>query len=48
MKATFIAWGPAIKRELNIPEFQNAAIYPILARTQGFSYGHKINGCTDV
>ena len=44
MQATFIAWGPAFKRGLTVPAFENVHIYPILTKLLGLPYDHIIDG----
>lgn len=44
MHASFYAWGPAFKKPMQIPSFENVQLYPIIARILGLSYTHKIDG----
>jgi predicted AlkP superfamily pyrophosphatase or phosphodiesterase len=41
MRATFMAWGPAFKKGLNIDGFENVNIYPIVAEILGLEYDEK-------
>jgi predicted AlkP superfamily pyrophosphatase or phosphodiesterase len=41
MRATFLAWGPAFKKGLNIDGFENVNIYPIVAEILGLEYDEK-------
>jgi predicted AlkP superfamily pyrophosphatase or phosphodiesterase len=44
MHATFYAWGPAFKKGLRIPSFENIHVYPLVAELLGLKYRHKIDG----
>lgn len=44
MKAIFYAWGPAFKENLEIAEFQNIHVYPMIAKILGLDVKHKIDG----
>ena len=44
MHATFFAWGPAFKKNINIPSFQNVHIYPLITEILDLKYSHKIDG----
>lgn len=44
MHATFYAWGPAFKKGLTIPAFENVDVYPVIAEILGLKYSHKIDG----
>ncbi len=44
MHATFYAWGPAFKTQLQIPTFQNIHVYPVITQLLGLQYQHKIDG----
>ena len=35
MRALFVAHGPAFKRGITVPEFDNVDVYPLLARILG-------------
>jgi len=48
MHATFIAWGPAFKENLQIPSFENVNIYPLVAKILGLNYQEKIDGKVEV
>ncbi len=38
MRATFMAWGPAIKNGLYIDDFENVNVYPLVASILGLQY----------
>ena len=38
MQASFQAWGPAFKKGMRIPTFENVDIYPLIARMLGLTY----------
>jgi len=44
MHATFFAWGPAFKKHLDIPAFQNVDVYPLITDILGLTYTDKIDG----
>lgn len=44
MHATFYAWGPAFKKNMQIPSFENIHVYPLVCRILGLSYTHTIDG----
>jgi predicted AlkP superfamily pyrophosphatase or phosphodiesterase len=44
MHATFYAWGPAFKNNLEIPSFQNVNVYPVVTTILGLKYTEKIDG----
>lgn len=48
MRATFYAWGPAFKRHLTIPAFDNVHVYPMIATVLGLSYPKDIDGLLSV
>lgn len=48
MHATFIAWGPAFKENLQIPSFENVNIYPLVAKILGLNYQEQIDGKVEV
>lgn len=48
MGATFIAWGPAFKKNIEIPAFENIHIYPLIAQILGLGYSGKIDGRKEV
>ncbi|MFC3361567.1 alkaline phosphatase family protein [Pedobacter fastidiosus] len=48
MHATFMAWGPAFKNNLEIPSFENVNIYPLIANILGLTYQEKIDGKPEV
>jgi len=48
MGATFIAWGPAFKKGIQIPEFENVNIYPLVAGILGLKYSGPIDGTKKV
>lgn len=48
MGATFYAWGPAFKKHLKIPSFENVNVYPIVTRILGLQYTGKIDGTTKI
>jgi predicted AlkP superfamily pyrophosphatase or phosphodiesterase len=44
MKAIFIAHGPAFRRGVTVPEFDNVEVYPTLARVLGVKAEHADGG----
>jgi predicted AlkP superfamily pyrophosphatase or phosphodiesterase len=44
MHATFMAWGPAFKKNYHIGRFENVHVYPLIADILGLKYDHKIDG----
>ena len=48
MHASFFAWGPAFKKGLEIPTFENVHVYPLVCKLLGLSYTHKIDGRPEV
>jgi|SRR6218665_25178 len=48
MGATFMAWGPAFKKNLQIPAFENVHIYPLIAQILGLKYTEAIDGKIEV
>ena len=44
MLATFYAWGPAFKKHLKIPSFENVNVYPLATQLLGLTYTEKIDG----
>lgn len=44
MKATFFAWGPDFKQNLEIPEFRNVNVYPLVAEILGLKITEPIDG----
>lgn len=44
MKAVFYAWGPAFKQKLQIDEFQNVNVYPLVAEILGLKIKQPIDG----
>lgn len=46
MHATFYAWGPAFKKNLQIPSFENVNVYPVVTKILGLTYKEKIDGTT--
>ncbi|MBS1760953.1 MAG: alkaline phosphatase family protein [Bacteroidetes bacterium] len=48
MHATFYAWGPAFKKHITIPSFQNVNVYPIVADILKLKYDFKIDGTQEV
>jgi len=48
MKATFYAWGPAIKSGLTIPAFENVNVYPLITEILGLDYTEEIDGKKEV
>lgn len=44
MKATFFAWGPEFKDGLNIDEFSNVNVYPLVAKILGLKIDQPIDG----
>jgi predicted AlkP superfamily pyrophosphatase or phosphodiesterase len=48
MHATFLAWGPAFKKQVKIPSFENVNVYPLIATILGLSYQEPIDGKIEV
>lgn len=48
MHATFLAWGPAFKKQVKIPSFENVNIYPLVANILSLSYQEPIDGKLEV
>lgn len=48
MGATFYAWGPAFKRGLTIPAFENVHVYPMIAGILGLPLPRTIDGSSAV
>lgn len=44
MGATFYGWGPAFKKGLGIPPFENVNVYPLAARLLGLTLPEGIDG----
>lgn len=48
MHATFMAWGPAFKKNVKIPAFENVNIYPLIAKILGLKITEEIDGKIEV
>lgn len=48
MGASFYAWGPAFKKGLVIPAFENVNVYPLIARILGLSLPEGLDGKPEV
>lgn len=48
MGATFIAWGPAFRKGVKIPSFENVHVYPLIANILGLTYTEQIDGKPEV
>jgi predicted AlkP superfamily pyrophosphatase or phosphodiesterase len=48
MQATFYAWGPAFKSQLQIPAFENVHVYPLVTRILGLVVTEKVDGSLSV
>lgn len=48
MHATFMAWGPAFKKNMKIPSFENVNIYPMIAQILGLKITEEIDGKIEV
>lgn len=48
MHATFYAWGPAFKKRLAIPPFENVNIYPLVAEILDLTITEEIDGRKEV
>lgn len=48
MHATFMAWGPVFKNNLEIPSFENVNVYPLIANILGLTYQEHIDGKPEV
>jgi len=44
MHATFLAWGPAFKKGVQIPSFENVNVYPLIAQILGLKITEEIDG----
>jgi predicted AlkP superfamily pyrophosphatase or phosphodiesterase len=44
MRATFYAWGPDFKQNMEIPGFENVHIYPMIEKILGLNYTQPIDG----
>ncbi|OQP61836.1 phosphodiesterase [Niastella vici] len=44
MQATFYAWGPAFKKQVQIDAFENVNVYPLVAYILGLHITEKIDG----
>jgi predicted AlkP superfamily pyrophosphatase or phosphodiesterase len=44
MQATFYAWGPAFKKNMQIDAFENVHVYPLIAHMLGLNVTEKIDG----
>lgn len=48
MGATFYAWGPAFRKGMAIPAFDNVNVYPMIAHILGLNITEPIDGTEDV
>ena len=48
MGASFFAWGPAFKKDLKIPSFENVNVFPVVARMLDLKYFHAIDGTNEL
>ncbi|HTE33939.1 MAG TPA: ectonucleotide pyrophosphatase/phosphodiesterase [Chryseolinea sp.] len=48
MHASFIAWGPAFKKNYRISSFENVHVFPLITRILGLTYTEKIDGRIEV
>ena len=48
MGATFYAWGPAFKKGVTIPAFENVNVYPLIAHILGLRISEPIDGSLKV
>src|SRR5258705_7760782 len=44
MHATFLAWGPQIKKSITIRPFENVSVFPLVADLLGLTYSSPIDG----
>jgi predicted AlkP superfamily pyrophosphatase or phosphodiesterase len=44
MHATFLAWGPQIKKSIQVPPFENVNVFPFVAELLGLTYTFPIDG----
>jgi len=44
MHATFLAWGPAFKKGVQIPAFENVNVYPLIAQILGLKITEEVDG----
>jgi predicted AlkP superfamily pyrophosphatase or phosphodiesterase len=48
MGATFYAWGPAFRKGMTIPAFDNVHVYPLIAKILGLNITEPIDGSEKV
>ncbi|RFS26682.1 alkaline phosphatase family protein [Chitinophaga silvatica] len=48
MQATFMAWGPAFKSNLQIPTFENIHVYPLITTLLGLDITMPVDGRKEV
>jgi predicted AlkP superfamily pyrophosphatase or phosphodiesterase len=48
MHTIFMAWGPAFKKGIRVPSFENVNVYPVIAKILGLHYDEKIDGSETV
>lgn len=48
MHAVFFAWGPAFKKNLKIPSFENVNVFPVITTVLGLTYTDQIDGTNTV
>jgi predicted AlkP superfamily pyrophosphatase or phosphodiesterase len=44
MHASFYAWGPAFKKHLSIPAFENVSVFNLISQILGIKYIDKVDG----
>ncbi len=44
MHATFMAWGPAFKKGIEVPAFENVNVYPLITNILGLDYYGELDG----
>lgn len=44
MHATFMAWGPAFKKGIEVPSFENVNVYPLITNILGLDYYGELDG----
>ncbi len=44
MHTIFYAWGPNLKKNLQVPAFENIHVYPVVTKILGLPYTEKIDG----
>jgi len=48
MHATFLAWGPQIRKSNTVPPFENVNVFPLVTELLGLTYSFPIDGSPNV